>query len=70
MGCEICGRGACMKSFHAVDEQQSFDDMADDVKDRAKEQISHNINRLEVEWVGDNAYVLLDDALSAVDDYS
>jgi hypothetical protein len=69
MSCEVCGRGACVPSFHSIDEQQSFDEVADLVKDRAKECISHRINRLDTEWVDNECYVKLEDALGVVDDY-
>ena len=36
MGCEICGRGNCCRSFHSLEEQSQFDDIADGIKDRAK----------------------------------
>lgn len=26
MACEICGRNACTRSFHSLDEQDEFDD--------------------------------------------
>lgn len=69
MTCEICGRGACSRVFHSIEEQQSFDDVADNIKDRAKEIIAYRINRLDFEWIGDETYVNLDDVLSVVDDY-
>lgn len=69
MTCEICGRGACSRVFHSIEEQQSFDDVADNIKDRAKEIIAYRINRLDFEWIGDKTYVNLDDVLSVVDDY-
>ena len=36
MGCEICGRNNCCKSFHSLEEQKSFDDVADIVKDKCR----------------------------------
>ncbi len=27
MGCRICGRGACCKSFHSLEEQENYDNM-------------------------------------------
>lgn len=70
MSCEICGRGACVSSFHSIEEQQSFDDVADKVKDRAKEYITHRLNRLDVEWIDDECYIKVDEAIAVVDDYS
>lgn len=34
MSCEICGRGACTRSFHSLEDQDRFDarqEMSDDV---------------------------------------
>ena len=25
MGCELCGRGACMRCFHSLSDQEDFD---------------------------------------------
>ncbi len=70
MSCEICGRGSCSRSFHSIDDQNDFDGVADKVKDRAKEYISHRLNRLDFEYIGNDVFIKLDDAVSVVDDYT
>jgi len=67
MGCEICGRGSCTRSFHALEEQQSFDDTADNVKDRLKSEIEYKLGRLSCEDIGDVQYVKLDDVQNIID---
>ena len=37
MGCEICGRNNCCKSFNSLEEQQNFDNVADTIKDKVTE---------------------------------
>lgn len=69
MGCEICGRGNCCKSFHSADEQNSFDDMADNVKDRMARILSERIGGLDGHFHGDNFYIRLDDAIKEVEEY-
>lgn len=75
MGCEICGRNSCTKSFHSIEEQQSFDKMADDIKDRMGQTLAYRINRLKtISNYGDNDdnedYVKLSDVISIIDGYS
>ena len=69
MSCEICGRGSCSKGFHSSEEQQSFDNVADNVKERAREHIAHRIDRLDTEHIGDEPYVKLGEALEIVRDF-
>ncbi len=69
MGCEICGRGSCTRSFHSIEEQNSFDDVAYEIKNRAKETIKRRLDRLNYEVIEDIVYIKLDDALDTVDDY-
>ena len=69
MSCEICGRNNCTASFHSLEEQQKFDEIADTIKDRAKAVISDRINKLNGHYHGDNYYVKLDDVLKIIDDY-
>ena len=76
MSCEICGRGNCVASFHSIEEQQSFDEIADNVKDRSKSRIYDAVNRLtDGEWItdedGNEKYVVvLDDVLKVIDNVS
>lgn len=69
MSCQICGRNSCVPSFHSIDEQQSFDDIADPIKKRAREYISHRLDRLDCEYIDDEIYIKLQDAQSVVEDY-
>ena len=67
MACEICGRGNCTKSFHSIEEQQSFDAVADAVKDRIKTIITNRVDRLDTESVEGYLYVKLSDVLDVID---
>ena len=69
MSCEICGRNNCVTSFHSIEEQQSFDEVADKVKDRAKAYINSKVERLDGHYHGDNYYIKLDDVVKAINDY-
>ena len=68
MGCEICGRGSCTRSFHSIEEQESFDSTADTVKDRIKLIISNKVNRLNGEEIDGIYYVKLTEVLDIIDD--
>ena len=70
MSCEICGRNSCTASFHSIEEQQNFDEIADNIKDRAKKSISNMVNRLHGHYHGNIYYIKLEDVLKAIDDYS
>ena len=71
MACEICGRGACTRSFHSLEEQNNFDNVADEIKERAKRVISNKVNRLTGNYDENDVYwVRLDEVISAIDDYS
>ena len=70
MACEICERNSCTASFHLIEEQQKFDEVADKIKDRAKAYITSKVDRLNGHYHGDNYYVKLDDVLKAIDGYS
>ena len=69
MACEICGRNSCTASFHSIEEQQNFDEVADRVKDRTKEHIKNKIDRLYGHYHGDNYYIKLDDVINIINDY-
>jgi len=76
MSCEICGKGDCVTSFHSIEEQQSFDKIADNIKDQSKRIIYNTVNRFASgEWItdenGNKKYsVVLDDILKIIDDVS
>lgn len=69
MACEICGRSSCCASFHSLEEQQAFDDIADKVKDRAKDVIKYRIDRLDGHYHGENYYIRLSDVMGVIEDY-
>ena len=68
MGCEICNRSSCTRSFHTLDEQQEFDNVADGIKDRIKKQIENKVNKLDYDEIRGYVYVRLSDVISAIDD--
>ena len=77
MGCEICGRGACTRSFHSLEEQEEFDrvNQTDKIKDRMRDALVYKVNRLKtISNYGDNDdnedYVKLSDVISIIEDYS
>lgn len=47
MGCEICGRNTCTRSFHSLEEQGEFDNVADEVKERMRSILIGQIERLQ-----------------------
>lgn len=69
MACELCSRSNCTRSFHSIEEQSNFDDVADEIKDRAKTVITNRLNR--VEWIEESGevYIKLSDAIEVVQDY-
>ena len=70
MSCEICGRTSCTASFHSLEEQQNFDDIADKVKDRMREVLKARINRLNDAAPDREMYlVCLDEVLEIIDNY-
>ena len=69
MSCEICGRSSCMRSFHSLEVQDEFDNIADKIKDRAIRVMSNNINKLSGHYHGDNYYIKLDDVIKIINDY-
>lgn len=75
MNCEICGRNSCTASFHSIEEQQNFDEVADKIKDRMRDALVYKVNRLKaISNYGDNDdnedYVKLSDVISIIEDYS
>lgn len=44
MSCEICGRGACTRSFHSLEEQQIYEDAFDKVRDKLVDRIERFFN--------------------------
>lgn len=69
MSCEICGRNFCTRSFHSLDEQNNFDESADKVKDRMKEVIKRQIERLKDYGEDDRYLVDLSEVIDIIDSY-
>ena len=68
MGCEICGRNNCCKSFHSLEEQQNFDNVADTIKDRCREMIKRKVERVNSFYDNhDNVVVMFDEVIQAID---
>jgi len=70
MPCEICGRNYCTSSFHSIEEQKDFDEIADGVKSRMKNVLKYKIERLK-DYGLDDSRVLVDlgDVIDAIDSY-
>ena len=68
MGCEICGRGACTRSFHSLEEQEEFDriNKTDEIKERLKNIIERQVNRLKGDYIDDDYYVKLSDVIDVI----
>ena len=72
MSCEICGRGACSKSFHSLEEQGDFDKIADEVKERMRTLLIRRIKNLasySIEGDDGNDYIRLSDVIDEIDNY-
>lgn len=71
MACEICGRNSCTRSFHALDEQNNFDEVADNVKERMREVLKRQIERLK-DYGNDDNRILVDlsEVIDLIDSYS
>jgi len=71
MSCEICGRSTCTRSFHSLEAQREFDDIAEKVKDRMKYILLRKINKLVfIRTEKEEIYVKLDDVEQIIDNYN
>lgn len=70
MGCEICGRNACAKSFHSLEEQSEFDkeNKTDELKSRIRDIATRKLNRIKGEEIEGVYFVRLQEAIEAIDD--
>ena len=68
MGCEICERGACTRSFHSLEEQEEFDrvNKTDEIKERLRNIIERQVNRLKGDYIEDDYYVRLSDVIDVI----
>lgn len=58
-----------MRSFHSLESQEEFDNIADNIKDRMSRNIIRNTDRLVGHYHGDNYYVKLDEVIKIIQDY-
>lgn len=58
MACEICGRNSCTRSFHSLEEQEAFDNIADAVKERCRRIIHAEVRLIDGEHGKDDAYMV------------
>ena len=69
MSCEICGRGACMRSFHSLGEQEDFDNVGDSIKERMRNILCKRVEKINGEYIADDYYVKLADVIDIIEDY-
>jgi len=70
MSCEICGRGNCTRSFHSLNEQNEFDKSADNIKDRMRNLILHDISRIkDIHEIEGKDYIPLDEVNDIINYY-
>ena len=69
MSCEICGRNNCIRSFHSLESQSEFDNISDPIKDRMRDIICKRLEKLNGEYVVDDFYIKLKDAIDIIEDY-
>ena len=69
MACEICGKNSCTRSFHSIEVQESFDEIADNVKDRMRSTLKNRIDRLEDRNPEGSCTVDLLEVLQIIDNY-
>jgi len=69
MSCEICGRGACMRSFHSLEEQANFDNVADSIKKRMQNILCKRVEKIKGEYIADEYYVKLADVIDIIEGY-
>lgn len=68
MGCEICGRVVCTRIFHSLEEQEEFDrvNKTDEIKERLRNIIERQVNRLKGDYIEDDYYVKLSDVIDII----
>lgn len=71
MACEICGRNSCTRSFHSLEEQSTFDEVADSAKNRMKDVLRRQIERLK-DYGNDDSRTLVDigEVIDVIESYS
>jgi hypothetical protein len=56
MSCEICGKNACTRSFHSLEDQSDFDEKVDLVKEGIKNNLLSGLKGLSDYWDGDDIH--------------
>jgi hypothetical protein len=69
MSCEICNRSSCCTSFHSLEEQDKYEEISENMKERMKNIISNKINKIELINNEGEYYVKLDEVLEIVENY-
>lgn len=70
MACEICGKNSCTRSFHTIEVQNEFDEIADNVKDRMRNMIKARIERLNDMAPDSDLYLVrLDEVIAIIEAY-
>ena len=69
MGCEICGKNACTRSFHSLDEQIEFDEIhhVDVIKENTIGEILYKIRRLKRITIDGSDYVNYDTVINSIE---
>jgi hypothetical protein len=77
MGCEICGRNNCTRTFHSIEEREEFDriNKTDQIKDRLKRIIRDRVYRIKSIGNYDNNgdsdgydYIKVSDVINVIDE--
>jgi len=66
MGCEICGKKYCTRSFHSLEAQEEFDEVADKVKEDMTKQFKKLLDDFSDEIINKN--LVSDNAIHAFND--
>ena len=70
MSCEICGRGNCTRSFHSLEEQNDYDDVADTIKERMRNHLLYKVSRIkDVQNIDGKDYIQLDEVNDIINYY-
>lgn len=63
MSCSICGRGSCCKSFHSLEEQENYDEIADKVTDNLRGKVINIVGYTEGYYDDADRFVVYYDEL-------
>ena len=70
MSSDICGRNSCCRSFHSFEEQEEYDRIAENLKDRILNNANYAFQRLSTYTVenDDDIYVKYSDVEDLIND--